>query len=72
MILVGTNHPYLRVGCHSWYKSITGVIHSVRSYFLKPMVRIRLDAHIKTIVVLTGGNLTEIYFLSLLYIIYFL
>jgi hypothetical protein len=29
-------------------------------------VRIRLDAHIRTIVVLTGGKLTGIYFLHLL------
>jgi hypothetical protein len=29
-------------------------------------VRIRLDAHIRTIVVLTGGKLTGIYFLQLL------
>jgi hypothetical protein len=35
--------------------------------FLKTTVRIRLDAHIMTIVVLTGGKLTGFYFLSLLY-----
>jgi hypothetical protein len=29
MILVRTNHPYLRVGHHSWYQSITGVMHCV-------------------------------------------
>jgi hypothetical protein len=36
--------------------------------FLKknPMVRIRLDAHIRTIVVLTGGKLTGVYFPHLL------
>jgi hypothetical protein len=34
-------------------------------------VRIRLEAHIRTIVVLTGGKLTEIYFLYLLYAIYY-
>jgi hypothetical protein len=27
-----TNRSYLRVGCHSWYQSITGVIHHVRLY----------------------------------------
>jgi hypothetical protein len=32
--------------------------------FLKIAVRIRLDVHIRTIVVLTGGKLTEIYFLK--------
>jgi hypothetical protein len=63
MILVRTNHPRLRVGHQSWYQSITGVIHRVRSYFQKPMVRIRLDARIRIIVVLTGGKLTGIYFL---------
>jgi hypothetical protein len=35
------------------------------------MVRIRLDAHIRTIVVLTGGKLTGFYFMSLLYVIYY-
>jgi hypothetical protein len=30
------------------------------------MVRIRLDAHIRTIVILTGGKLTRIYFPHLL------
>jgi hypothetical protein len=49
-----------------------GKIHHVRSYFQKPMVRIGLDAHIRTIVVLTGGKLTGIYFLYLLSAIYFL
>jgi hypothetical protein len=36
----------------------------------KTTVRIHLDAHISTIVVLTGGKLIEIYFLYLLYVIY--
>jgi hypothetical protein len=31
-------------------------------------VRIRLDAHIRTIVVLTGGKLIGIYFMHLLYV----
>jgi formate/nitrite transporter FocA (FNT family) len=35
------------------------------------MVRIRFNAHIRTIVVVTGGNLIGIYFLYLLYAIYF-
>jgi hypothetical protein len=39
--------------------------------FLKPTVRIRLDAHIRTIVVLTSGKLTGFYFLYLLYAIYY-
>jgi hypothetical protein len=34
-------------------------------------VRIRLDTHIRTIVVLTGGKLTGIYFLHSLYAIYY-
>jgi hypothetical protein len=34
-------------------------------------VRIRFNAHIRTIVVLTGGKLTGIYFLYLLPAIYF-
>jgi hypothetical protein len=72
MILVKTDHPCLRVGRHSCYQSLTSIIHHLRPYFRKPMVRIRLDAHIRTIVVLTGGKLTWIYFLPLLYVIYFL
>jgi hypothetical protein len=35
------------------------------------MVRKCLDGHIRTIVVLTGGKLTVIYFLYLLYAIYY-
>jgi hypothetical protein len=35
------------------------------------MVRIHLDAHIRTTIVLTGGKLTGIYFLYLLSVIYF-
>jgi hypothetical protein len=34
-------------------------------------VRIHLDAHIRTIVALTCGKLTRIYFLCLLYTIYY-
>jgi hypothetical protein len=71
MILVRTNHLCLRVGCPSWYQSITGVIHHIRSYFEKPTVRKHLYTHIRTIVVLIGGKLTGIYFLHLLYAIYF-
>jgi hypothetical protein len=71
MILVRTNHPCLRVERHSWYQSITGVIHHVWSYLQKSTMRICLDAHIRTIVVLTGGKLTEIYFLYLFYTIYY-
>jgi hypothetical protein len=58
MILVRTDHPCLRVRRHRWYQSITSVIHLIRFYFLKTAVRIHLDAHIRTIVVLTGGKLT--------------
>jgi hypothetical protein len=39
--------------------------------FLETAVRIRLEAHIRTIVVLTGGKLTGIYFLHLLYASYY-
>jgi hypothetical protein len=38
---------------------------------LKTVVRICLDAHIRSIVVLTGGKLIGIYLLYLLYVIYF-
>jgi hypothetical protein len=41
------------------------------SHIFKTTVRIRLEAHIRTIVVLTGGKLTGIYFLHLLSVIYF-
>jgi hypothetical protein len=59
-----TNRPYLRAGCHSWYQSITSVIHHVRLYFRKPTTRKHFDAHIRTILVLTGDKLTGIYFLQ--------
>jgi hypothetical protein len=39
--------------------------------FSKTTVRKHLDAYIRTIVVLTGGKLTRIYFLHLLYLIYY-
>jgi hypothetical protein len=70
-ILVRTDHPCLGVGCHSWYQSHTSIIRHRRPYFQKPTVRIRFNAHIRTIVVLTGGKLTGIYFLYLLSAIYF-
>jgi hypothetical protein len=41
------------------------IIHRVRSYFQKPMVRKCVDGHIRTIVVSTGGKLIRIYFLYL-------
>jgi hypothetical protein len=72
MILVRTDHHCLRVGRHNWYQSIMVIIHHIRSYFRKPIVRIRLDAHIRTIIVLIGDKLIGIYFLPLLYAIYFL
>jgi hypothetical protein len=65
-ILVRTNHPFLMVGCHSWYQSFTIIISHWLPYFQKPTVRIHLDAHIRTIVILTGGELTRNYFLYLL------
>jgi hypothetical protein len=71
MILVRTDYSYLRVRRHSWYQSITVIIHHVWSYFWKTTVRICLDVHIRTIVVLTDSKLTGIYFLCLLYAIYF-
>jgi hypothetical protein len=37
---------------------------SLTVLFSKTAVRKRLDAHIRTIVVLTGGKLTGIYFLQ--------
>jgi hypothetical protein len=40
--------------------------------FSKTVVRIHVNAHIKTIVVLTGGKITGIYFLYLLSAVYFL
>jgi hypothetical protein len=39
--------------------------------FSKTTVRIHLDAHIRSIVVLTGGKLTGFYFLLLPYAIYY-
>jgi hypothetical protein len=43
---------------------------SCTNLFLKTAVRILLYAHIRSIVVLTGGKLTWFYFLYLLYAIY--
>jgi hypothetical protein len=40
--------------------------------FSKTVVKIHLDAHIRTIVVLTDGKLIETYFLHLLSVITFL
>jgi hypothetical protein len=71
MIPVMTDHPYLRVGRHSWYQSYYGYNTSHTVLFLKTVVRIRFNARIRTIVVLTGGKLTGIYLLYLLYAIYF-
>jgi hypothetical protein len=70
-ILVRTNYPCLGVGCHSWYQSHTSIVRHWQPYFQKPTVRIRFNAHIRTIVVLTGGKLTEIYVMYLLSVIYF-
>jgi hypothetical protein len=64
MILVWTDYPCLRVGHHSWYQSRYAYNTSCTVLFSKTAVRIRLDANIRTIVVLTGGKLTEIYFLQ--------
>jgi hypothetical protein len=71
MILVRTNHPCLRVGRHSWYQSHYGYNTTRMVLFSKATVRICLDAHIRTIAVLTGGKLTGFYFLYLLYAIYY-
>jgi hypothetical protein len=72
MILVRTDHPCLGVGCHSWYQSHYGYNTPRMVLFLKTAVRIRLDAHIRTIVVLADVKLTGIYFMYLLSAIYFL
>jgi hypothetical protein len=61
MILVSTDHPYLRVGHHRWYQSHYGYNTSRTVLILKTVVRIRLDAYIRTVVVLTVGKLTGIY-----------
>jgi hypothetical protein len=63
-ILVRTDHPCLGVACHSWYQSHTSLIRHWRPYFQKPTGRIRFNARIRTIVVLTGGKLIGIYFLQ--------
>jgi hypothetical protein len=60
--LVRTDHPCLRVVCHRWYQSHYGYNTSRTVLFSKTVVRIRLDAHIRTIVVLTGDKLIRIYF----------
>jgi hypothetical protein len=65
-IMIRTNNPCLRVEHHSWYQSLTSIICCWWPYFQKHTVRIRLDAYIKTIVILTGDKLTRIYFPHLL------
>jgi hypothetical protein len=70
MILVSTDHPCLRVGHHSWYQSHYMYNTSCTILFSKATVRIRLDTHIRTIVVLTYGKLKGIYFVPLLHAIY--
>jgi hypothetical protein len=72
MDLVRIDHPYLGVGHHNWYQSRTSIIRHWRPYFQKPTVRIHFNARIRTIVVLTGGKVTGIYFLYLHSTIYFL
>jgi hypothetical protein len=72
MILVRTDHPCLGWDVTAGIRAIMGILRYVWSHFFKSPVRIRLDAHIRTIVVLTGGKVTEIYFLYLLTAIYFL
>jgi hypothetical protein len=69
--LVRTDHSCIGVGCHSWYQSQMSIIRHWWPYFRKPTVRICFNAHIRTILVLTGGKLTGIYFLYLLSAIYF-
>jgi hypothetical protein len=64
MILVKTDHPCLRVGHQRWYQSHYGYNISCTVLFSKTAVRIRVDAHIMTIVVLTTDKLTGIYFLQ--------
>jgi hypothetical protein len=71
MILVATNRPFKGQGCHRWYQSHYGYNTSHTILFSKTRLRIRLDVHIRTIIVLTGGNLTGTYFLYLLSAIYF-
>jgi hypothetical protein len=72
MILVRTNKSLFKgamsqlVSEHYGYNTLHMIL------FSKTAVRICLDAHIITIVVLTGGKLIGIYFLPLLYAIYFL
>jgi hypothetical protein len=63
-IMVKSDHLYLEVGCHNWYQSRYRYNTSRTVLFLKTTMRIHLDAHIRTIVVLTGGKLTGIYFLQ--------
>jgi hypothetical protein len=66
MIIVKTDHHCLRVRRHRWYQSHYGYNIPLTVLFLKTTVGIRLDAHVRTIVVLTGGRLIGIYFLHLL------
>jgi hypothetical protein len=55
-----------------YYTSLLQYNTSRTVLFLKTAVRICLDIHIRTIVILIGGKLTRIYFLPLLYAIYIL
>jgi hypothetical protein len=63
MILVKTNHLFEERGCRRWYQNHYEYNTLCTVLFSKTAVRIRLDAHIRTVVVSTGGKLTGIYFL---------
>jgi hypothetical protein len=67
MILVVTNHPFEGQGRHRWYQSHYGYNISCTILFFKTVVRIRVDAYIRTILVLTGGKLIGLYFLYFFY-----
>jgi hypothetical protein len=62
MILVWTNRPFKGGDITSGIRAITGVIHRLWSYLRKPTVRKHLNTRIITIVILTDGKITGIYF----------
>jgi hypothetical protein len=64
-ILVRTNHPCLRVGCHNWYQTYE-YNTLLTALFSKTYGEDTLRCPYKTIVVLTDGKVIGIYFPHLL------
>jgi hypothetical protein len=72
MILVRTDHPYLRVGRHSWYQSHYGYNTSCTVLFLKTYGEDTLRCSYKDYSSLNRWQANRDLFFYLLSVIYFL